>query len=119
MSDTILTQQQQILIFESTPTDANLNPAPQALIVVVEGSVIQTLTASEPGITLITGPSQIVLVDNSSIQILTAGTQGPAGQGLPTGGAIGQYLKKNSGADFDYGWAGIADIPTHTIARAL
>lgn len=35
------------------------------------------------------------------------GATGAAGQGVPTGGATDQYLKKNSGTDFDTSWVSL------------
>lgn len=64
-----------------------------------------TIVTVQPQIqTLTTTGKQILLANVSAIQIMTAGTQGPAGQGVPAGGASGQLLKKNSAADFDTAW---------------
>lgn len=41
----------------------------------------------------------------------TPGTPGAAGQGVPVGGATGQVLAKNSGADYDTGWSTPAASP--------
>lgn len=43
------------------------------------------------------------------------GPQGPAGQGLATGGTTGQYLKKNSNTNFDDVWGGILDADINTL----
>lgn len=40
-------------------------------------------------------------------QVGRRGPQGPAGQGVPTGGAINQFLKKNSSTDNDTVWGGL------------
>lgn len=39
-----------------------------------------------------------------SVEIATAGAQGPAGQGVPSGGTTGQILTKASGTDYDTAW---------------
>lgn len=35
----------------------------------------------------------------------STGAQGPAGPGVPTGGTLGQFLKKSSATDYDSSWA--------------
>lgn len=42
------------------------------------------------------------------------GAPGVDGKGLPAGGSQGQYLKKQSGADYDYKWA---DVPAPEYAQ--
>jgi hypothetical protein len=54
------------------------------------------------------GGGTLSLPDTGQVQLVTAGAMGPAGQGIPTGGASGQYLRKNSGADFDTAWANVS-----------
>lgn len=39
----------------------------------------------------------------------SAGSTGPTGPGVPTGGTTGQWLKKNSGTDYDSSWS---DLPS-------
>ena len=39
------------------------------------------------------------------VKIAVPGPQGPAGQGVPTGGSTGQVLRKVSGTDYDTEWA--------------
>lgn len=50
--------------------------------------------------------TQIIVVEpsSSSVSIINAGPQGPAGSDIPTGGTTGQVLAKLSNADFDVGW---------------
>lgn len=58
---------------------------------------------------------QVNLTDTTSYDITcpigpagspgTAGSTGPAGPGVPTGGTIGQYLRKKSYTDYDTEWA--------------
>lgn len=38
------------------------------------------------------------------LDVVGSGGVGPAGQGVPTGGTLGQILAKNSGADYDTVW---------------
>lgn len=44
------------------------------------------------------------------------GPTGAAGQGVVTGGTTGQYLKKNSGTNYDTVWGGILDADVNTLA---
>jgi hypothetical protein len=39
------------------------------------------------------------------VKISSQGPQGPAGQGVPTGGSTGQVLRKKSGTNYDTEWA--------------
>jgi hypothetical protein len=57
--------------------------------------------------------TQLIAVDDTEIQVITVGTQGPegiqgpagpAGTGVPSGGTTGQVLTKNSNTDFDTSW---------------
>jgi hypothetical protein len=59
---------------------------------------------------------EVVLEKQDVVQIITMGTQGPAGQSLPIGGTVGQVLKKKSATNFDYDWSPIQDIATYTLA---
>lgn len=40
----------------------------------------------------------------NEIDVIVVGEQGPAGPGVPAGGTTGQFLKKNSDANFDADW---------------
>ena len=58
-------------------------------------------------ITEITGGHRVtVTIGGSSDNFdVMDGSQGPAGQGVPTGGTTGQVLKKKSGTNYDTEWA--------------
>lgn len=43
------------------------------------------------------------------------GLNGEKGEGIPTGGTTGQFLKKKSNTDYEYEWANIA--PTSSISN--
>lgn len=43
------------------------------------------------------------------------GLKGDKGEGIPTGGTTGQFLKKKSNTDYEYEWADIA--PTSSISN--
>lgn len=43
------------------------------------------------------------------------GLNGEKGEGIPTGGTTGQFLKKKSNIDYEYEWADIA--PTSSISN--
>ena len=43
------------------------------------------------------------------------GLNGAKGEGIPTGGTTGQFLKKKSNTDYEYEWADIA--PTSSISN--
>ena len=43
------------------------------------------------------------------------GINGEKGEGIPTGGTTGQFLKKKSNTDYEYEWADIA--PTSSISN--
>ena len=43
------------------------------------------------------------------------GLNGEKGEGIPTGGTTGQFLKKKSNTDYEYEWADIA--PTSSISN--
>ena len=62
--------------------------------------------------------TQVIATDSQNIQIITQGTQGPAGQGLPTGGSTGQYLRKNSASNFDYAWMQGISVGLTTISAS-
>jgi hypothetical protein len=62
--------------------------------------------------------TQVMTADSQNIQIITQGTQGPAGQGLPTGGSTGQYLRKNSATNFDYAWMQGISVGLSTISAS-
>lgn len=51
--------------------------------------------------------TQVVVVSDTQVEIITAGVQGPAGAGLPAGGATSQLPRKNSGTNFDVSWSGV------------
>ena len=44
------------------------------------------------------------------------GYKGDKGEGIPTGGTTGQFLKKKSNTDYEYEWADIT--PTAVISNA-
>ena len=44
------------------------------------------------------------------------GYKGDKGDGIPSGGTTGQFLKKKSNADYEYEWADIT--PTSVISNA-
>ena len=46
----------------------------------------------------------ILLTNNKRTITVTVGKQGTQGQGVPTGGTTGQFLKKTSATDFDTEW---------------
>jgi hypothetical protein len=46
----------------------------------------------------------IVEIDCDQFDIIEVGTQGAPGVGIPTGGSIGQVIKKVSSADYDVSW---------------
>lgn len=46
--------------------------------------------------------------DRDVVEVVTQGPQGPAGEGVPTGGTTGQVLRKASGTDYDTEWAAAA-----------
>lgn len=48
--------------------------------------------------------AQRIVVKDGKTRIVSVGTQGPAGVGLPAGGAPGQVIGKASEADFDFIW---------------
>jgi hypothetical protein len=61
---------------------------------------------------------------DSSGTVTPIGTVGPTGPGVPTGGTAGQFLKKNSGTNFDTSFANIAEadvanLTTDLAAKAL
>lgn len=57
------------------------------------------------------------------IPIVSAGVDGDPGEGVPTGGTTGQYLRKESSTDYDADWdtltAGDVAYGTDTVADAL
>ena len=61
-----------------------------------------TITISE-----ITGGHKVTVTIGSTTDDFDVmdGSQGPAGQGVPTGGTAGQVLKKKSGTNYDTEWA--------------
>lgn len=46
------------------------------------------------------------------------GAQGPAGQGVPAGGAINTFLQKKTAADYDTQWAASSALPADTVVVA-
>jgi hypothetical protein len=59
--------------------------------------VVQTVTVQPSGVT--------VAVTAARVSVVSAGTAGPPGVGVPAGGLAGQVLAKRTGADFDTLWA--------------
>lgn len=53
------------------------------------------------GPTLVLGKSQVTVVETGAA---VAGADGANGQGVPTGGTTGQFLKKSSDTDYDTEW---------------
>ena len=47
---------------------------------------------------------QVTVTGDGTATVISAGVQGPAGVGVPTGGTSGQVLAKNSGTNYDTGW---------------
>ncbi len=75
---------------------------------------------------------QVVEIDETNIEVVSVGvqgppgpqgpqgSQGPAGPGVPTGGGTGQALLKNSGTDYDTSWAAVVNsLNTRTGAVTL
>lgn len=52
--------------------------------------------------------SIVVIKENDTIAVKDVGVQGSAGQGLPTGGAVGQVPVKQSTTDYDTAWQTLA-----------
>jgi hypothetical protein len=48
--------------------------------------------------------TQVVAVSDTEIEVITVGTQGPAGVGVPAGGTTRQALVKASDANYDVEW---------------
>lgn len=44
------------------------------------------------------------MADVTDIVLIEIGEQGPVGQGVPTGGTTGQYLRKSSDSNYDTEW---------------
>ena len=71
----------------------------------------------------VAGAAVAVAVAEPSVTVVTAGTQGPpgvagpAGPGVPAGGGPGQYLRKQSAADYDTAWAAVAAGVTSVYGR--
>jgi hypothetical protein len=59
--------------------------------------IVQTVTVQPSGVT--------VAVTSARVSVVSAGTVGPPGVGVPAGGLAGQVLAKRTGADFDTLWA--------------
>lgn len=59
----------------------------------------------------------ITLTDGTtSTFAVTNGAKGDKGNGIPSGGIAGQFLKKKSNTDYEYEWADIT--PTSVISNA-
>jgi hypothetical protein len=73
-------------------------------VVVTDENNVQLLVDSNRGVNLeiVPQPRIEVLVDKG-----VAGPQGPAGEGVPTGGTTGQVLAKASNANYDTAWTTI------------
>lgn len=61
---------------------------------------------------------QQIAIPVSQVEVVTAGTQGPAGQGVPAGGTTGRFLKKNSGASYDVSWSAV-DLASSSVTGRL
>lgn len=75
---------------------------------VVTVNNVNSVTVKNTGATGNAAPSTII---NSGAMVAAAGVNGvngTNGQGVPTGGTAGQYLRKSSGTDYDTAFAGIA-----------
>lgn len=81
-------------------------------------NLVETLQADAT--TLSVGSSATASYDSGSTTITfgiptgATGATGDAGPGVPTGGSTGQYLKKDSGTDFDTSWADVDALPSQT-----
>lgn len=53
------------------------------------------------------------------VTVVRGGPQGAPGEGVPTGGSAGQYLRKTSATDFDTAWANIAVSEVTGLQTAL
>lgn len=61
--------------------------------------------------------TQVVVVSETEIQVVTVGTQGPQGipgAGVPTGGTANQLLEKINGTDYNTRWT--SDITPNSVA---
>jgi len=88
-------------------------PSPVSTVIVSESVVttVEVTAAAPPPETFIvrenTVPASRVVVEEAIPQTLvvtTPATQGPAGQGVPVGGAAGQVLAKIDSANFNTEW---------------
>lgn len=61
---------------------------------------------------------QIQVVQNQN-NVIQVSAQGPVGPGVPTGGIAGQYLRKQSAADYDATWANIVIGEVTGLSAAL
>src|SRR5258708_14928662 len=78
-----------------------------------DGSTIVLSPPAAPNITLggaLVGPPGLTGPTGATG---TPGAAGAAGIGVPTGGATGQILAKNSGANYDTGWE---NVPVTSVA---
>lgn len=74
------------------------------------GSTGATGATGSTGPTGATGPAGSTGATGATGSTGAAGPQGETGEGVPTGGATGEVLTKNSGTDFDAGWAPTSDM---------
>jgi hypothetical protein len=64
--------------------------------------------------TAIIEKTQVVTIDNNTIQVVTVGTQGAAGVGVPSGGEAGQVLAKVDAENYNTEWVTVAGTGTVT-----
>ena len=70
-------------------------------------TTIEVLTAD--------GVTVVPVVEENVVEIITEGTQGPVGQGVPTGGTVGQVLTKNSSTNYDTSWQTPTPAPVTSV----
>lgn len=77
-------------------------------------TIVVTQTAVE---TIVVAGGQTITIPQERVDIVSVGTQGPAGVGVPAGGTTGQALVKTSGADFATAWQSIVGGVTSVFGR--
>jgi hypothetical protein len=117
---------QTIIVIENTLQ--TISGGGQTTLADSDGSQAHSLTYDEQIITLPLLPQldldvvmataeQVLTKEQVNVQVITAGTQGPSGQGVPLGGVPGQFLQKTGISDFQTGWANVIAGVTSVFGR--
>lgn len=69
-----------------------------------------TVVTIEQQVQTVEVDQQSVIVSNPQVQVVTASVPGPAGAGVPVGGAMHEALRKASSANFDTEWFSESEI---------